>query len=187
MLSDNGTSAELFDQELAMGGSSVWEWRPKRGKALTRQYARQMSERVAKVTVTGPEFVALSSGSGKFPLTLFNGLDVPVTVTVNMDSVNPAITFESLAPVVLDPGQRRDVEVVSRASGSGVTVVHARLGTEENRGFGQVWSFDVRATHIGLAIWILMVVLGLALFSGAGIRIVQRFRGGGFRPRGQTP
>jgi hypothetical protein len=187
LLTDGRQTAMNFDEQLATSGASAWQWRPKRGEALTRRTARAMSDRIAQVTVTGPEFVALSSESGRFPLTVANGLDVSVTVGLDVTSANPAIRFDAIDTMVLGAGERRDVEVRSKASGSGVTVVKARLATSTDRSFGKPWDFDVRATKIGLAIWILIGILGAALFSGAAIRIVQRFRGGGFTPRGEVP
>lgn len=187
LLADGRQTQARFDRVLASSASSTWQYQPKRGEALTRQTARAIEQQVRSVTVTGPEFVAMSSGSGRFPLTVDNGLDVPVTVTLRITSANSAVRFDPLDPIVLDAGERRDVEVQSRAAGSGVTVVRARLATESDRVFGKPWVFDVRATRIGLAIWVFMGVLGAAVFSGAAIRIVQRFRGGGFTPRGDVP
>jgi hypothetical protein len=47
--------------------------------------------------------------------------------------------------------------------------------------FGKGWRFDVRATQIGLVIWVVMGAGGTVLFVAAGYRIVNRLRGG------QTP
>lgn len=185
LLTDNKAASDTFDQQLAVAGSSVWEWQPRRGEALIRGTARSMAGQLAKVTVTGPEFVALSSQQGQFPLTVTNGLDVSITVTLDVKPLNPALEFEAIDPIVLDPGQRQDIEVVSRADGSGVTAVRARLSTSGDRAFGAPWDFDIRATKIGLAIWILLGVLGAALFSSAVVRIVRRARAGGFTPRGE--
>jgi hypothetical protein len=187
LLTDARSAASTFTQQLAEAGSSVWLWQPKRGEAITRRAARSMSSRVRKVTVTGPEFVALSSEAGRFPLTVSNGLDVSVTVKVSVVPRNPALRIEPIDPIVLDPGQNRVIEVQSRASGSGVTSVRARLATSGNREFGASWVFDVRATRIGVAIWILLGALMATLFGGAAVRIVRRVRSGGFRPRGQQP
>jgi hypothetical protein len=79
------------------------------------------------------------------------------------------------------------IEVQGKSSGSGVTSVRARLATAGDREFGTSWVFDVRATRIGVAIWVLLGVLMAALFGGAAIRIVRRVRAGGFRPRGRQP
>jgi hypothetical protein len=187
LLTDGRDATTAFDQQLAAAGSSAWLWQPKRGEALTRRTARSMDAQIDKVTVTGPEFVALSSEAGRFPLTVSNGLDLSVTVNVSVVPRNPALQIKPIDPIVLDPGQNRVIEVETKAEGSGVTSVRARLATSDHREFGAPWEFDIRATRIGLAIWILLGVLIAALFSGAAIRIVRRVRGGGFRPRGQQP
>jgi hypothetical protein len=146
-----------------------------------------MSSQIRKVTVTGPEFVALSSEAGRFPLTIKNGLDVSVTVKVTVVPRIPALRIDPIDPIVLGPGQNQVIEVRTRASGSGVTSVRARLATTGDREFGTSWVFDVRATRIGVAIWILLGVLMATLFGGATLRIARRLRTGGFRPRGRQP
>jgi Family of unknown function (DUF6049) len=186
LLTDGRDAAVAFEQQLALSGSSSWLWQPKRGEAITRRGARAMSSQVREVTVTGPEFVALSSEVGRFPLTVSNGLDVSVKVRVSVVPRNPALRVDPIDPVVLSPGQKQLIEVRTRASGSGVTSVRARLATTENRPFGKSWEFDVRATRIGVAIWVLLGVLIATLIGGATIRIVRRVRNGGFRPRGQS-
>ncbi len=186
LLTDSRQASVDFEQRLATAGSSTWEAQPKRGAALIRRDIRAMAEQVSKVTVTGPAFVALSSQSGRFPLTLTNGLDVGVTVDVDVVAQNPALKVESVDAVQLGPGQRRVIEILTTSEGSGVTQVRARLATSTNRAFGRPWDFNVRATKIGVVIWVFMGVLGAALFSTAGVRIVRRIRAGGFRPRGAT-
>jgi hypothetical protein len=187
LLTDGQAAATAFERQLAAAGSSVWLWQPKRGEAITRRAARSMSSQIRNVTVTGPEFVALSSEAGRFPLTVTNGLDVSVTVKVSVVPRNPALRIDPIDPIVLDPGQNQLIEVRTRSSGSGVTSVRARLATTSDREFGKSWVFDVRATRIGVAIWILLGVLMAVLFGGAAVRIVRRIRAGGFRPRGQQP
>lgn len=179
---------QAYQRELAMSGSSTWEYRPVRGQALIRRAGRDYSAKVAAVTLTVPTFVALSSASGRFPITVTNGLEEPVRVNVNLIPINPALQLEPDAeqPLSLGPGESLDIEVSSKASGSGLTSVRGRLATASNRVFGEPQQFEVRATKIGLAIWVVMGVLGLLLFSGAAWRIVKRFRSGGFHPRGET-
>ncbi|MGI8435119.1 MAG: DUF6049 family protein [Nocardioidaceae bacterium] len=186
LLTDGRQASVDFDQQLATAGSSVWRWQPKRGEALTRQAARSLNQQVGLVTVTGPEFVAMSSDSGKFPLTVTNGLAVPVTVRLDVRPVNPALHIVAPDELQLQPSQQLDVDIESRADGSGVTAVRARLQTTTQRSFGRPWGFDVRATQIGLAVWILMAVLGTLLFTQSAVRIVRRIRTGNFRPRGES-
>ncbi|MBA2561134.1 MAG: hypothetical protein H0V07_14845 [Propionibacteriales bacterium] len=186
LLTDRREASVAFDQQLATAGSSVWRREPKRGAALTFKLSRQMADRIAKVTVTGPAFVAMSSNTGLFPLTISNGLDVAVTVKIAVHPLNRALKIGPIEPQRLDPGQSRDIEVESRANGSGLTQVRARLSTITNRSFGPPFSFNIRATQIGLAIWIALGVGLAGLLISAGRRIYKRARGEGFKTRAES-
>lgn len=188
LLIDGAESDQSYQRTLAMSGSATWEYQPERGRTLTQRAAREYSARTNAVTLTVPSFVALSSASGRFPITVTNGLEQAVQVRVNLIPINPALELEPDVeqPLLLDAGESLDIEVRSNAEGSGLTSVRGRLATVSNRVFGEPQVFDVRATKIGLAIWIVMGVLGLLLFSSAAVRIVKRTRSGGFRPRGET-
>jgi hypothetical protein len=187
LLTDGSQAIVTFDQRLAMSGSSAWLWRPRLGETLTRRTAQLMAAQVAEVTVTGPAFVALSSSSGTFPLTVSNGLEVPVTVRIKVTPQNPALVIEDIDAIPLDAGQTRDIRVRTSSEGSGLTSVRARLTTVSERPFGDPWVFDIRATQIGVAIWVVMGVLVAGLFSAVAVRIWRRFRSHGFTPRGNAP
>lgn len=183
LLTDNREAGRMFDEQTAISGSAAWEAAPLRGEALTLILARDLGGRTDDVTLTVPTFVALSSDSGRFPMTVTNGLEETVTVKLNVIPLNPALDIEPVEPLELEGGERVDIEIQARADGSGVTSVRARLSTTTQRPVGSPHDFDVRATQIGLAIWIVMGVLGALLFSSAALRIVKRVRGGGFHPR----
>lgn len=174
-----------YQRAFAMSGSAQWVARPKMGATLIGSLAAADHTALAKVTVTGPPFVAMSSDSGRFPLTVTNGLDKPISVGLAVLPENPALSIAPLPTINLPAGQRRDIQVVSTADGSGVTSVRARLATLAGTPFGTAWRFDVRATQIGLVIWVVMGVGGAVLFTAAGYRIVNRLRGNG-SPRRQT-
>jgi hypothetical protein len=186
LLAGHGPDSTAFDQQLASAASAAWSTETVRGTAVTRELARQISSQVARVTVTGPAFVAMSSNSGRFPLTVTNGLDVPVTVKVSLHPLNHALNITPLQPLRLAPGQLLDVEVTTRADGTGLTQVRARLSTLSNRAFGHPLYFNVRATQIGVAIWIAMAAGLATLFISAGRRIYVRARGRGFETRGKS-
>lgn len=177
ILSPSEIAERAFLRAFAMAGSAQWTTAPRLGATLVGRLAAADRAALAKVTVTGPPFVAMSSDSGRFPLTVTNGLDKPVSVRLAVVPDNPALSIAPLPTQVLPAGQRRDVRVVSTADGSGVTSVRARLATLAGRQFGTAWRFDVRATQIGLVIWVVMAIGGIVLFSAAGYRIVNRLRG----------
>ncbi len=186
ILSPSIVATQAFQRGLAMSGSAEWLASPRLGATLIGRLATADHNALAKVTVTGPPFVAMSSDSGRFPLTVTNDLDKTVSVGLAVTPDDPALSIGPLQQISLPPGQRRDVQVVSTAAGAGVTSVRARLTTLAGRQFGTPWRFDVRATQIGLVIWIVMGAGGVVLFSAAGYRIVNRLRGHG-SPRRQAP
>lgn len=183
LLSDQGQAVTRFDQLLAEAGTSLWRSDADTRIAVNSQAARQSARRAGRVQVTGPTFLALSSGSGRFPLTVTNGLPDPVTVQVVVRADNPAVRVDPIEQLHLDPGQRRDIEATARTSGSGLTTVRIQLTTANSRAVGRPWSFDIRSTQIGVAIWVGMGVVATILFLAAGLRIYQRIRSGGMQTR----
>lgn len=177
MLSDNERAVDDLNEQLGLAGSSAWRWRPVAGEAMIRQHSTRLAKQIAKVTVTGPTFVALSSKRGPFPLTVTNGLKVPITVRLDVEPQNPALRIDPIDAVELEAGQRRDVQVTSRTDGSGLTEVRVRLATPDDRRFGAPWNFKVRTTQFGLVIWIAMGLGAAVLFGAAAIRIHSRIRG----------
>lgn len=187
ILSSN-IARRAFQRTFAMAGSAQWRVYPAVGSRLIAAQAAQSQVALSKISITGPPFVAMSSNSGRFPLTVTNGLGRAITVTIAVKPADPGLSIGPIAPIRLDAGQRRDIQVVTTAKGSGVTSVRARLAVPEPGGgprFGRAWRFDVRSTQIGLVIWIVMGVGGAVLFIAAGYRIVKRVREGG-RSRGQA-
>jgi hypothetical protein len=177
-----------FQRTFAMSGSAQWQKFPLIGTQLISAQAALDQRALAKVSITGPPFVAMSSNSGRFPLTVTNGLGRPITVGIAVKPADPGLSIAPIAPIRLDAGQQRDVQVVTTADGSGVTSVRARLAVPDPVGgprFGKAWRFDVRSTQIGLVIWIVMGVGGGVLFVAAGYRIFRRIRGNG-PPRRQA-
>jgi len=186
LLSDRNNAVSRYDQILAASGSSLWRDDVTDRVAVTQRAAQESVKSAAKVTVTGPTFVALSSATGQFPLTVTNGLTVPVTVEVIVHAENPAVTVDKIPSLTLDAGQRRDIEATARSDGSGLTGVRVRLTTSSHRPVGKPWTFDVRSTQIGMAIWVVMGIGAAILFGAAGRRIVVRLRGGRLTPRGEA-
>lgn len=174
-----------FARIFAMAGSSQWGRFPQLATGLITSQVAIDKAQLARVTLTGPPFVAMSSNSGRFPLTVTNGLPQTVTLKLSVVPEEKALSIEPIAPIQLPGGQRRDIQIVGTADRSGVTSVTARLTTTNDAAFGKPWNFDVRSTQIGLVIWVVMGVGGGVLLIAAGYRIVNRLRGRE-NPRRQT-
>lgn len=185
LLTDKASAVVDFERRLASAGTSQWARRPKLQLALIRRASRLAAESLTKVTVTGPAFVALSSASGPFPLTVTNGLDVGVTVRVNVRPGNPALKVAPIEPLRLEPGESVDINASMSADSSGVTQVRVRLATLTDRAVGPPSEFDVRATQIGVAIWIVIALGSAVVLVAAAFQIIRRIRTTGLRPRGK--
>ncbi|MGI8887674.1 MAG: DUF6049 family protein [Nocardioidaceae bacterium] len=185
LLTDQRQLGVDFDRELATAASTWSQQRPKRAELLVRRSAQAKSERIGQVTLAGPSFVTLSSESGRFPLTITNDLDTSVTVQIELVPQDKTLKLEPIEPIVISPGRQRDVEVVSRSDGSGLTTVRARLSTTTKRPFGQPIAFEIRATQIGLFIWIVFGLAGLVIVVASVRRLVTRYRTVGFKTRGE--
>lgn len=164
----------LYNETLALAGSSHWRDLPALGEALVAAQARAALADISAVTVTGPSFVALSSDSGGFPLTITNGTTAPVTVRVTVIPEDPGLKISPIDDVELEPGQKRDIEVTSHSTGSGLTDVTVRLTTTSGRPLRATWDMSIRATQIGLVIWIVMGVGAVILVGASGYRIFRR-------------
>jgi hypothetical protein len=102
---------------------------------------------------------------------------------VDVRARNPALRIDPIDDLVLEPGQSRDIEVTTRSDSSGLTPVRVRLTTVDGKVFGAPWEFDVRATQIGVAIWVVMGVGGAILVGTVAFRLVARIRTTGLHPR----
>ncbi|CAA9377669.1 MAG: hypothetical protein AVDCRST_MAG21-1532 [uncultured Nocardioidaceae bacterium] len=183
LLTDEGAGMTQYRRQLAVAGSSQWTSRPRLRLALIRRANRLAMTSLREVSVTGPSFLALSSESGHFPLTVTNGLDAAVTVQVNIQPANPALRVESVEPLQLEAGEAVDIQVATSSDSSGVTHVRVRLATSQEHSFGRPYEFDVRATQIGIAIWVVMGVGLAVVLVAAAVQIIRRIRTTGLTPR----
>jgi hypothetical protein len=168
--------SDAVRRDLAIAGSEQWRLNPGRGVSLAGADASTADQLLDAVTVTGPSSVALSSDSGRFPITVMNRLRVPVTVRIVARTAAAGIELRELAPIVVQPRQRQVVEMFGSAKGSTVSNVRVQLATSTGQRFGESWDFNVRTTQFGLLIWVVMAA-GFAILIGTAVwRVFRRIR-----------
>ncbi|MEW2356114.1 DUF6049 family protein [Spirillospora sp. NPDC029432] len=166
--------------------SSAW-----RGKSRYRQAVAargslddRLDADMGRVTVIPPEKdrVSLAGDSGKFPITIVNGLPNQ-TIEVRLEVVSENTARLQVGEVddedkliTLGPGQKRSRWIPVQAAGNGDVRVQARLKSSDGRTFGEATYIKVRTTGYG-QLALLITGGGLAvLFVGVGVRAIRARR-----------
>lgn len=181
------TLPSCSDQAVAAAVSEYWRNDPDTGEALAADALRDLGKRLNLVTVDGPDFVTLSSDSGRFPITITNDLDRPVRVGVRITADDGSMTFDDIGPVDLRRNDSTTFTVRTTASDVGVIAVKATLTTPTGRPFGKPATFSLRTSAVGVIVWIALgaaaVLVGLAVVRS----LRRRGRGGARRSEPAPP
>ena len=132
-----------------------------------------------KVTIDGPGFVSLSGNSGRLPITIHNGLEVPIKVGVAVRAKGERIEIPDMEPKEVAAGQSPSFTIDADIGEVTNTAFTARLVTPTGRRFGEPAEFNVRSSVVGTAIWIGMGIAGVLVI----IALVRRIR----RQRASSP
>jgi hypothetical protein len=167
-----------LETDKAFGLSSSTAWRADRdtGRRVADDFLQSNRDMIRSIDLETPSFVTLSSDSGRFPVSITNNLDQPVTVDLQISPGDPRVTVGEVRPVTLQRDQRVTVSVLTSSRRVGITTMTARMVTEQGRVFGPVTRFRVRTTQLGVVVWVVMGIGGTVLFLAAARRIVSRVR-----------
>jgi Family of unknown function (DUF6049) len=164
------------DKAFGLAASSAWRSDAQTGQRIARDFLATNRSKIRGIDLETPNFVTLSSSSGRFPLSVTNRLDEPVTIHLQVRARDPRMTVEPIGPVTLQRDQRVTVSVVTNSRGVGITTLTARMHTQEGKPFGHRATFQVRTTQIGVVVWVIMGIGATVLFVAAGRRIFRRVR-----------
>lgn len=180
-LVDGGTALRRwYDAAAALGISEAGLRDGLVRQQLTERTATSVRRELRGVRVSGSDFVLLSGTRGRFPLTISNDLERPVTVSVRVIGADgeplPDTRLSSGPTLDIGPGQRDTVTVETRVGDAGVTSAQAYLVTARGRRFGVPLSFTVRTTVVGTVIWGVLGAAGALLLFAIARRLVRRLR-----------
>lgn len=157
--------------------SAGWRREPGRAGQVLAEANRGIDAELAQVRLLGGGSVTLSSRTGRFPLTVVNDLNVPVTVQLTLASKTPArLRVPSVTGIEVAPGARTTVDVSAEANANGEYVVEAQLATSNGMRFGPASTLTIRATDYDTVAWIVMGAAGGLLLIGSVRRISRRVR-----------
>ncbi|MGZ4490645.1 MAG: DUF6049 family protein [Nocardioidaceae bacterium] len=174
LLARNDTvDADLGKQALLASSTRV-RHRPgaavRRANAAALGYQREMR----KVSIDGPSFVTMSSGSGTFSVTVVNGLDETVSVAVAANTGSAQVKIPPSEPVTLGPGERASVRLQATSTGIGVHPVSLVPVNADGQSLGTVTQFSLRSSQVGLVIWVIMGIGAAVLVVAIAIRVRRR-------------
>lgn len=175
--SSGSTGTEGFESALTRAESAAWRDDRAGGRRLVTVLTRQVDAQIAQVRVLSRAPVTLPGDSGVIPVTVANDLDRPARVGVRLTGT-PAVRFEAedVAPVTLEPGQKRTLEVTARVVGTGEVDVDIVLLTPEGQEFGRPVRTEVRSAAYALAAQWVVIGLFAVLIVLLGVNVVRRRR-----------
>lgn len=138
----------------------------------------RMRAALGKVEVIGTDFVTLSGGSGTLAVTLVNGLEQPITVSIEPLRSTGGVSIEQSEPLEMAPGQRTvlRLKAVADAKTIGVTQVDLTPTTADGTPFGSPLSLSIRTSQVGNLIWGVLGAGALLLVVMIGLRIRRGLR-----------
>lgn len=154
--------AESDDVDVALArriaGALAVRWRADRatGLAVATTLVRQTGAELDKIAIEAPPSVTLSSSKGGFPLTIRNDSEEAVTIGVDLDSSNPALTVPAVEPVSVGAGERRTITVTIDLGRQRTAFLTAHLATPAGDVVGTATTFKVRSSSIGTVLWVAM-------------------------------
>jgi hypothetical protein len=151
----NGSSAEIFAQSAIDG--------------VTQQ---QNKLRV------NPGKYALTSESGKVPLTLVNGFTTPVKINLIFRASNIRVLVDDIRQITLDPQSRTQMAVPYTVITSGSTQVSAVLTNSDGNWLGPSSRLALSMTLIDSRVAWFTTAAAVLLFIGAGAQTYRRIRKG---------
>ncbi|MDQ3663272.1 MAG: DUF6049 family protein, partial [Actinomycetota bacterium] len=181
-LVDGGTSlADWYDAGVALGVSAAGVRDLTVRQRVTERAAMSLQRTMRGVSLSGPEFVTLSSSRGRFPLTVSNQLDRSVTVSVSVQTVpgdlGSSTRFDSGSRLTIQSGDQDTVTVETRVGDVGVTSAEAYVVTQSGRRVGVPLSFSMRTSVVGTVIWAIMGAASALLVFAVARRLWRRSRG----------
>lgn len=150
--------------------------RPDSARASTDRSRTWLQDRMARVEVSAPRAVTLSSINGSFPTSITNNLDEPVTVGLAAESDDDELTIDAPGAVEIAANSSQTVLLDARTDTPGVHDVRILVTDSQGRPLGGSDELSVRSARVSNVIWLFLAAgIGL-LFGTIGVRLFRRVR-----------
>jgi len=180
VMSDLGNDPETATSEgrrlLLCALSTAWQGDWTTAAAWLDQASAKLDQQVGtgRVELHVAHDWILSSTDNRMPISVINGLGIPVTVQVRFASENPSrLSVPDTDPVTIDPGATASVIAMPQAGGNGSVQVKAQLYTLQGSPVGQPTAVQVVTTSAGRLGWMIIVGSGAAFVLATSLRVRQ--------------
>ena len=180
MLSANDADTLLggFPAAVQRTESSAWRSDPSAGDALARRLAARIDALESGVRIVKPANgrYTLASSNSPLPITIENRLSVPVTVRIEVGSVNglPGFSSRDTGRHAIAPNSKVTLHVPTQVERTGRFQVQAVLLTPSGAQIGSV-ELSVRSTALGTIGVIITAAAGGVLVLALLVRAARRF------------
>jgi len=166
-----------YDQALLRGLSAGWRGDEPGTAAFLGAVETQARQSLEAVRVGVPAKLTLSGRTGRFPVSIENGLPQAVRVGLRFTSANPdRLTVPDVPAQVIEPGETAQVLVEANAVTNGSVDVSVRPVTADGVAISAPTPFVVKATNYDTIGWIVVGGAVTVLFGAAAVRLVRRAR-----------
>ena len=157
---------------------------PAEADAVAEESTRRIEELRSLINVVEPPIpFSLGTSDAPLPLTIVNGLPVPVRVRVDV-SPTSGLQVAPIAEQRIPPLGRRQLSVNAKATRSGQFTVDARVLTPGGGQLGEPSRLKVVSTAYGTITSWLTATAGALLVALVARRVIRRRRGDPDHPRG---
>jgi hypothetical protein len=173
LLVDNTQVGGTITEEALSGLSYFMRNDQVQGRGATASSHSWVLGRLGQVRITASPGVTLASNSGDFVVTLTNGLEQRVGVSIRAES-DAGIEVVAPEQVVLAPGARQSVLLEARTTTNTVHDVRLLVTDAEGAPLGSTDSLPIRSTEVSGVIWLIMGTGAGLLFLAIAVRLVRR-------------
>jgi hypothetical protein len=175
VLAQPGDAARPYEAALIRGLSAAWRQDEPGGQAFIGAVVVQADRSLTAVRVGVPGELTLSGRTGRFPVTIENGLGQAVRVGLRFTSANPdRLTVPDVPAQVIEPGETAQLLVRAEAVANGRVEMAVRPVTGDGMEISPPQNFVIVATNFDTIGWIIVGGAIAVLVAAAAFRLIRR-------------
>ncbi|GAA2141363.1 DUF6049 family protein [Nocardioides koreensis] len=175
VLTDNDSVASTVADQAMRATSYGHRASPDGARAATDRSRAWIEQEMGSIRIDAPPAVTLSSTSGRFAATISNGLDEPVTVSIQALTDEPQ-AIRGPETVDIGPGGRTSVLLNASFRRLGVHNVTLVVTDADGVPLGSSDQLPIRSAQVSKVIWLILGTGVALLFGAIAVRLFRRVR-----------